>query len=301
MVALLRVSSFCVKIIEYTMPLNLRGVLRVAKALFRLLTELSSRAAISRLAGAFARSSFSRKLIPRFAKLYGIPMEHAEKSIDQYESLNAFFTRRLKPGLRPVDTDPNALVSPVDALITGMGPISDGTVLNVKGQRYSVEELLNRSPRMIHYRNGYCYVLYLSPSDYHRIHSPVTGKMEETEAISGKVYPVNDFGLKHMNKVLSRNVRKVSYIRSSKGAVAVIKVGAFNVSSIRYVDDVVPEAVERGEELAYFEFGSTVVLLIENGTFVPEPGLAIGDKVQVGQSLGVLRGKTITHKEGPSS
>src|SRR5690606_3249285 len=104
-------------------------------------------------------SGISRKLIPRFAKLYNIPMEEAEKTIDQYESLNAFFTRRLKPGLRPIDADPHALVSPVDARITGMGPITDGTVLNVKGQRYTVEELLNRSPRMIHYRNGFCFVL----------------------------------------------------------------------------------------------------------------------------------------------
>ncbi|GIQ68487.1 phosphatidylserine decarboxylase [Xylanibacillus composti] len=270
----------------------------MAKAFYRLLTELSSHAAISRMAGAFARSGLSRRLIPRFAKVYGIPIEEAEKTIDQYESLNAFFTRKLKPGLRPIDPDPNALVSPVDALITGMGPISDGTVLNVKGQHYTVGELLNRSPRMIHYRNGFCYVLYLSPSDYHRIHAPLSGKVEETEAIPGRVYPVNDFGLRYMNRVLSRNVRTVTYIRGSKGETAVIKVGAFNVSSIRYVQDAAPQSVERGEELAYFEFGSTVVLLIENGTFVPEPDLKVGDKVRVGQSLGILRAKTNSRKEG---
>lgn len=262
----------------------------MAKRLFRLLTELSSRKAISRATGAFAKSKASRRLIPWFAKTYGIRVEEAEQPVSNYGSLNEFFTRRLKPGLRPVDAAPNALVSPVDALITGMGPVRQGLLLQVKGQDYTVEELLNQSPRTVNYKDGFFFVLYLSPTDYHRIHSPVSGKILEKEHIPGKVYPVNDFGLTHMKRVLSRNERLVTYIRHEFGEVAVAKVGALNVSSIQYVTPL-PDQLERGGELAYFEFGSTVVLLTENGTFEPKHGLAVGSKVRMGEALGSLHAR----------
>lgn len=255
------------------------------------MTELSSRKSVSRLTGAFAKSGASRRLIPWFAKTYGIRVEDAEKEIREYASLNDFFTRRLKPGLRPVDRSPGSLLSPVDALITGMGPIEDGTMLSVKGQDYSVEELLNRSPRTVNYVDGFFFVLYLSPTDYHRIHSPLSGKIVEKEHIPGKVYPVNDFGLRHMRGVLSRNERLVTYLHHAFGEVAVVKVGALNVSSIQYVTPL-PEELEQGDELAYFEFGSTIVLLAENGTFTPKPELRIGSKVRMGESLGLLHAKT---------
>lgn len=260
------------------------------KPLFRLMTELSSRKWISRLTGAFAQSSWSRPLIPRFARAYGIRIEDAEKAIDQYSSLNEFFTRRLKPGLRPIDPDGNALVSPVDAKITGMGPIEDGLMLNVKGQDYTVEELLNGSPRIVNYRRGYYFVLYLSPTDYHRIHAPVTGDIIEKEHIPGKVYPVNEFGLRHMRRVLSRNERVVTYVRHAYGEAAVVKVGALNVSSIKYVENLGTK-LQAGDELAYFEFGSTIVLLLENGTFEPKAGLDVDSRVRMGEKLGTLHEK----------
>lgn len=260
------------------------------KPFFRMLTELSSRKWLSRMAGAFAKSEASRWLIPHFAKTYRIRVEDAEKLIHEYRTLNEFFTRRLKSGLRPIDADPASLVSPVDARITGMGPIESGAMLNVKGQDYSVEELLNRSPRTVNYRNGFFFVLYLSPTDYHRIHAPVSGTIVEKERVPGKVYPVNEFGMRHMKKVLSRNERLVTYIAHEHGEIAVVKVGAMNVSSIRYVEPL-PDQLERGEDLAYFEFGSTVVLLTETGIFTPRPDLAVGRAVKMGESLGTLHAK----------
>lgn len=257
---------------------------------FRLLTELSSRKFVSQITGAFAKSRLSRALIPRFAKFYGIRVEDAEKQIAEYESLNDFFTRRLKKGLRPIEEDAALLISPVDAGITGMGAIETGGIYNVKGQDYSLEELLNQSPRTVNYIDGFYVVLYLSPTDYHRIHSPVTGKILEKELIRGKVYPVNEFGLRHMRRVLSRNERLVTYILHDKGEVAVVKVGALNVSSIQYVQPL-PDQLERGDDLAYFEFGSTVVLLLENETFEPRKDLQVGSKVKMGESLGVLKAK----------
>lgn len=266
-------------------------VTEMMKALMRLMTELSSRKTISRITGKLAKSKISRGLIPRFAKIYGIPIADAEKALHEYESLNDFFTRRLKPGLRPVNETPSTLVSPVDALITGIGEIRAGQILNVKGQDYTLEELLRHSPRAESYLHGFYMVLYLSPTDYHRIHSPVEGKVVEREHIDGKVYPVNDFGLRLMRRVLSRNERLITYIRHEHGEVAVVKVGAMNVASIRYTEPLTDE-LKRGQDLAYFEFGSTVVLLTENGTFTPRPDLELGSKVKMGESLGLLQSKS---------
>lgn len=262
----------------------------MAKPFFRLLTELSSRKSISRITGAFAKSKASRRLIPWFVKSYGIRAEDAEKQIGEYASLNDFFTRRLKPGLRPVETKPDSLVSPVDAAITGMGTIQAGQIVGVKGQDYTIEELLNRSPRIVNYLGGFYFVLYLSPTDYHRIHTPVTGKIVEKEHVPGKVYPVNEFGLRFMRRVLSRNERLISYIQHAFGEVAVVKVGAFNVSSIQYVSPL-PEKLSGGDELAYFEFGSTIVLLTETGSFDPSSDLKVGSLVKMGQALGTLHAK----------
>ncbi|WP_028611906.1 archaetidylserine decarboxylase [Paenibacillus harenae] len=257
----------------------------MTKWLLRSMTELSSRKWISRITGKFAQSAASRRFITRFAAAYGIKAEEAEKPLHDYKTLNEFFTRRLKPGLRLVDEGADSLVSPVDALVTGAGWISGGTILNVKGQDYTIDELLGRSPRTANYMNGFYLVLYLSPTDYHRIHTPVAGRIVEREHIAGKVYPVNDFGLRHMRRVLSRNERLITYMQNEHGETAVVKVGAMNVSSIQYVQPLQNE-MAKGDELAYFEFGSTVVLLMEDGTFTPRGDIMPGVKVRMGELLG---------------
>lgn len=262
----------------------------MAKPFFRLLTELSSRKSISRITGTFAKSALSRRLIPWFAKTYGIRLEDAEKHWQDYRSLNDFFTRRLRTGLRPIDSGIQSVASPVDASITGMGPIEAGQLLNIKGQNYTIAQLLNQSPRMINYTDGFYFVLYLSPTDYHRIHTPVSGRIIEKEHILGKVYPVNEFGLRHMRTVLSRNERLVTYVQHEFGELAVVKVGAMNVSSIQYVNPL-PDTLTAGDELAYFEFGSTVVLLMENNIFDCRPDLMVGSKVKMGEALGQLHAR----------
>lgn len=259
-------------------------------AFFRLLTELSSRKFIARIVGRFAKSRASRFLIPKFAKAYHIDLDLAEKGIMEYSSLNEFFTRRLKAGVRPIDADESALISPVDARIMGMGKTEADRIVNIKGQDYSIQELLHNNKRFSKYQNGYYFILYLSPTDYHRIHTPVTGRIVEKEHVPGKVYPVHERSLLHINRVLSRNERLTTFIEHKYGEVAVVKVGAMNVSSIQYVDPL-PEELIRGDELAYFEFGSTVVLVIEADTFTPNPDMNTGDKVVMGSSLGTLHAK----------
>lgn len=269
----------------------------MVRQLFRLMTELSSHRWLSRIMGAFSHSGLSRFLIPTFIRIYNIPAHEAEKEIKEYRTLNEFFSRRLKPGMRPVAMEPEALASPVDAVVTAMGPIEAGTIMNVKGQDYRLEELLHHSPHLERYRKGFFFVLYLSPTDYHRIHSPVTGRKVESDYIRGRAYPVNEFGMTQMKGVLSRNERLVTYIAHRFGETAVVKVGAMNVSSIRYSD---PDADswQIGDDLAYFEFGSTVVLLTETGTFTPILGLVPGAKVRMGQSLGLLHARVAPEVSG---
>jgi len=125
----------------------------------------------------------------------------------------------------------------------------------------------------------------LSPADYHRVHSPVTGTIIGKTHIPGKTYPVNEFGLKTTRKALSRNERLITYIMHRHGIVSLIKVGAMNVSSIRYTEPLSPH-LNRGDELAYFEFGSTVVLLVENESFEFVHELCEGARVRVGEPLG---------------
>lgn len=252
------------------------------------MTELSSRKWISKITGAFAQSNTSKIFIKRFAKLYRINIAEAEKPLNEYKTLNEFFTRQLKQGKRVVDQTQAAVVSPVDALITSCGKIQAGTILNVKGQTYSIAELLADQEQAQHYNDGFYYVLYLSPTDYHRIHSPISGTIIKRHHIPGKVYPVNHFGLTNMKKVLSRNERLITYIEHGNTIVAAVKVGAMNVSSIHYVNED-QSFLERGDELAYFAFGSTVVLLLPTDQYIPDPVFTTQSKVLMGQRLGTLK------------
>lgn len=259
------------------------------KTMYRLLTELSSRKSISKMTGRLAKSKISKRWIPHFAKVYKIDVNEAEKNIDDYQSLNAFFTRRLKQGVRTIDARHNSVISPVDALITGMGKITNGMILNIKGQQYTIHEMLQDEQQEHTFSNGQYIVLYLSPTDYHRIHSPITGHIVDKVERKGKYYPVNEFGLVHMKRVLSRNQRVITYIQNEATEVAVVKVGALNVASIQFSDTLISSDVKKGDELAYFEFGSTVVLLFKEDTFQFKEQLKEGQRVKMGQSIGYLK------------
>nr|WP_248924212.1 archaetidylserine decarboxylase [Paenibacillus hamazuiensis] len=251
----------------------------------RLLTELTSYKWSSRLIGSFTKTKTSRLLIPWYSKTYAICNEEAEKPVSAYRSLNDFFTRRLKSGLRPVDPYTASLVSPVDATVTEIGRIHDNLSIRVKGQEYKVGELLGRSIIPGNFNGGFFIILYLSPADYHRIHSPVSGFIRETAHIPGKAYPVNEFGLKHMRKVLKRNERLITYMQHRYGILSIVKVGAMNVCSIKYTEPL-SLRLNKGDEFAYFEFGSTIILLMENEPFEFRSGLGLGSRVRVGEPLG---------------
>jgi phosphatidylserine decarboxylase len=256
------------------------------KPIYKLLTQLSSRKTVSKITGRFAKSRLSKRMIPHFAKTYKINVQEAEKEMREYPTLNTFFTRRLREGARPIDAHPKTVISPVDAVVTGIGEISAGTILNVKGQTYTIHEMLEDPEQEANYHHGHYIVLYLSPTDYHRIHTPVSGQIIKHVHKKGKVYPVNDFGLKNMKRVLSRNERLITYMSNPYTDVAVVKVGALNVASIQLSDRLNSKEVQKGDELAYFEFGSTVVLLIKEGTFQFQSTISEGDRVRLGEAIG---------------
>lgn len=259
------------------------------KLVYRFLTQLSSRKRIAQLCGRVAKSSFSKRLIPHFAKTYQININEAEKDLRDYPTLNAFFVRRMKKECRPIESAQGSVVSPVDGRVVGIGKIEDGVIFNVKEQTYTLDEMLAHPHYTEVFRNGQYVVLYLSPTNYHRIHSPISGKIEGHHFRAGTVFPVNKFGLRYMKKVLSRNARLITYVKNEYTESAIVKVGAMNVSSIKLSDRLISKEVGKGDELAYFEFGSTVVLLFKGSTVQFNSTLTEGADVKMGEGIGKLR------------
>jgi phosphatidylserine decarboxylase len=239
---------------------------------------------ISRWMGKFARHPLSRHVIPLYVKYFDIDLEPVKRPLHEFGNLLEFFVRELSPDARPVDPDPSVVVSPVDGTVSQIGKIEEGTLLQAKGITYSLDELLGGHTEYCKKFSGGKFVtIYLSPRDYHRIHMPVAGHVEECIYIPGELYPVNETGVRLIPGLFAVNERVVSVIRSPFGHISLVKVGATNVGSIRVLfdDDIVTNPrpskqmhrkvygedvyLEKGGELGRFEFGSTVILLFEPG------------------------------------
>lgn len=268
------------------------------------LMKLTPTHMISRLVGNFASRPISKKMIPLFARYFQISMEEAEKKIDDYETLNDFFTRKLKRNARPIAADRQAIVSPADGKIAAFGTIRDGQLIQAKGVLFSVWNLLGISKDDAKiYEKGRFMTIYLSPRDYHRVHSPVSGKITDFNYLPGTLFPVNAFGVRAVKGLFAKNERLVTFIHSSIGRVAIVKVGAAIVGSVKvgYSKEArtnvkagslsrrrlaAPKAVARGEEIGYFQFGSTVILVFERGKVEFSTDLREGQTVKMGQTIG---------------
>lgn len=261
------------------------------KTMFSLLTELTSSPTLSRAFGAFARSPISRPLIRAMVRMYDIDVSEATAPLRTYRSVHDFFTRTLHPQARPIDGDPLAVVSPVDGVVCacgGAGPIT------VKGQTYALSSLLGTTHH--DFEGGGFVVIYLSPADYHRIHAPLDAHVTGYRHISGTVYPVHDRSLREMRYVLQRNRRVVTHFARGAHRFALVKVGAMNVGAIPYTVHGThpPTDVSKGEDLAYFTFGSTVVLLWSRGAIDVDPSCVDGARVRMGMRIGTLRDRLST-------
>lgn len=256
---------------------------------YRLFIELSNRKLLSLFLKKFTTSGASRFLIPSFIKLYQINIQEMEKELEEYRTLHELFVRRLREGSREVDSAPDSVVSPVDSVAENGGGISRNLTVTVKGLTYSISEMVGGEEAAQKYEGGYYLILYLSPSHYHRIHSPVSGKVVSQWELGSRSYPVNKWGLRYGKHPLSKNYRVISEIKSGDNTVAVIKVGAMNINTIEWTAD--REEVKKGQELGYFSFGSTVVLLFEKDSFIPDGTLSLPKEVKVGERLGRMRKK----------
>lgn len=259
------------------------------QSIYRLLIELTNGKWTSAILHRFAKSRSSKRMIPSFAKTYKINQDEMEKPIEEYESLHHFFIRNLKEGARAIDQDPLSVVSPVDSVIEETGQIEADRTITVKGKVYSISEMLGNDEAMDRYAQGTYMIFYLSPSHYHQIHSPVAGEVVNQWTLGMKSYPVNKTGLKYGKYPLSKNYRKITEIKHKAGMMAVVKVGAMFVNSIETTHE--GEMLEKGEQMAYFTFGSTVVLLFEKGSVNLMPNISTPYHVKYGEKIGKMNGQ----------
>lgn len=254
------------------------------KTMLKYFVELSGNPIATSILKTVTSTKISKPLIKPFSRAFQINENEMKYPIHAYRNLHAFFTRELKPGTRIVDLDPLSLTSPVDGIINGVGKIEDDQTFLIKNHQYNLLEILGDEKTAKSYHRGYYYIVYLSPSHYHRIHAPKSGILITRYTLGGKSYPVNDTGLKWGNQPFSTNYRSVSEYQTNHGKVAVVKVGALNINSIE-VHQTVGDACEKGDEIGYFSFGSTVILFIEpSSPFAPL--VANLSDVKMGQPIG---------------
>lgn len=258
---------------------------------------------VSRCAGRLAEAHLPafllRPAIRAYSRFYRVDWSEVRDPIQTFRSFNAFFTRRLRTGARPIASGPG-VVSAADARLSACGPIpSDGRLEQIKGKTYPLEALLGSAEDAALFRAGVYSTLYLSPSMYHRVHSPVDGRIVAWRYLPGRLFPVNDLGVRNVEGLFTLNERVAVLLETDLGPVAVVLVGATNVGRITlaFCDLVTnagrsggrrtppaPISVARGAELGAFNLGSTVVLLIADPT-LRGAGPAPGDLVRVGQAL----------------
>jgi phosphatidylserine decarboxylase len=257
---------------------------------------------MGRLADLGGPQPLVQRAIDTFVRVYGINLDEAIVPPGGFSSFDAFFTRPLKPGARTVDARPNVLVSPADGRIEDLGRIDERARFRVKGFDYTAGELLGDEAEAARFAGGTFFIVYLSPRDYHRVHTPVAGPVLRARHVDGTLYPVNSIGLTHVPRLFARNERVVTVQRSEHGMdVATIMVGAIGVGRITMSFDErivtnrgkAAATVEygaagpdlgRGGELGKFHLGSTAIVMWgpqKRGSFVVQEGAA----VRMGQAL----------------
>jgi phosphatidylserine decarboxylase len=243
----------------------------------------------------------ARLTVRKFAWIVNADVLEAAMPLEAYRSIGHFFVRDLRPGVRPIEGD---FVSPVDGVLRAWGRIDDGRIEQVKGKTYSLETFLGDDEFASTFDGGIYFNFYLSPRDYHHIHSPVRGEVARSIHVPGKLWPVNDWSLGAIPDLFSVNERVITYLKSPFGLVAVVMVGATNVGKMTvtyddFVTNVPPRekavrsrnysshvVLRAGDRLGTFHMGSSVVVLIRKGiidpsSIAPAPPCA----VKYGQAL----------------
>ena len=263
----------------------------------RLLSSLARTLAYS------TNPSIKQWLIDTVTRKFGVDLsEAAEPDPRAYPSFNAFFTRALKPGARIADPDPSALLMPADGHISQCGDIVDGRIFQAKGQSYTAAELLGDAEAARPFADGLFATVYLSPRDYHRVHMPWTGTLRETVHVPGRLFSVGTAAVADVPRLFARNERLVCHFDTEFGPTASVMVGALLVSGVEtvwsgveipaYADRISRKdyrgkgiVLERFAEMARFNYGSTVIVLLPKDAAMLDPSLKAEMPVRLGQRL----------------
>ena len=287
-----------------------------ATLLDRLLTlpqYLIPQHALSRLVQRIARlqNPFVKDLLIRgFMRQYAVHLDEAVISEPSaFPSFNAFFTRQLNDGARPLPSEPHAIACPVDGAVSQIGAVDGTRLIQAKGKTYTVESLLGgRQDLAARFQNGLFATLYLAPHNYHRIHMPISGSLKEVLYVPGALFSVNERTSRVVDGVLARNERVVNVFDIGTSYLALVMVGAIFVGSMELSSCAIPVGVrartghgplsipigsrppmlQRGEELGRFNMGSTVIVLFERDAASWQSGLGPGDPILAGQKIGTL-------------
>lgn len=230
--------------------------------------------------------------------------EAAQTDLASYPSFNAFFTRALRMDVRPVAEGSNTVVSPVDGAISQLGSINTGRIIQAKGHDYSVLELLGGDQNLAkQFEQGQFATIYLSPRDYHRIHMPLTGKLQQMRYIPGKLFSVSPRTARTVPSLFARNERVVTVFETELGPMVLVLVGAIFVGSMETVwaNKITPPygkniqhwhyegeqaaVLQKGEEMGRFNMGSTVVILLPEQSEMFKSELLAGDSIMMGQAM----------------
>ena len=264
------------------------------------------RKSLSRMLGGLSRISAPERvldpIVATYCRVYGVELGDCVLPESGFRSFDEFFTRRLKPGTRPIPDDETHVLSPADGRLEAAGVIDGDARLVIKGSTYSVAELLGDGDGA-EFEGGHFFVVYLSPRDYHRVHAPVGGPVCAVHHVDGTLFPVNRIGVAHIPRLFARNERVAVHQTSAvHGRVCTVMVGAIGVGRISlafddkvltnagppgglkvYSDGMAPK-LERAEELGTFHLGSTaIVFLRPEGQW--QLAKQVGDTVRMGEAV----------------
>ncbi len=263
----------------------------------RLMSSLARRLAYSR------SPAIKQWLIDAVTRKFNVDLsEAAQPDPHAYPTFNAFFTRALKPGARVPDADPRALLMPADGHISQCGDIVDGRIFQAKGQSFTAAELLGDEAAAAPFVDGLFATVYLSPRDYHRVHMPWAGTLRETVHVPGRLFSVGTDAVKSVPRLFARNERLVCHFDTDFGPMCQVMVGALLVSGVEtvwsrieipaYGDRIARKdyrgqniTLERFAEMARFNYGSTVIVLLPKGVAALADGLKSETPVRLGQRL----------------
>jgi phosphatidylserine decarboxylase len=259
-----------------------------------LLRHVLSRRSFSRLYGRFKRSRRTRNQIQAFIDTLGVDATEVEKPIEAYDSIDEFFSRRLRPGSRPVDPKPEHLLSPCDGRAFAWQRLDDGRVV-VKATRTTVAEIIGDAATAAEFTHAAVLLVRLAAADYHRCHFPADGIAHAPHAVGSRLHSVHPIALEAGAPSFANYRVRTRLDTDAFGPVLIVEIGALTVGSIMQTFS--PSRVSRGQEKSYFRFGGSALMMLAHTTriafdedLVRATAEGIESRVRVGTRVAVARG-----------